>query len=293
MLTAGGRARHARKSHRHTRKHERLHHRTDRVRVALCGGGSRRGAFFNGIRHKLRNQLAAVFALQVRAKLPVGEGDVFSQHVAEARGDHLRGRLRKDLGIGDDGIGIVGVEACFRPAADDRRGGTGVAVHARRGADDEIRQMQSSGDKARDVVQRAGADGDQKRVVFLLVRGLNKESAEGERVRMQVLFGENIAVRLCACGEKVACHLFAEHVVGMAVADDQHRAFFKIRRCERRDMVGCAAGDVDRADMDRMMMAAIAVEIDLCQLRNRACQDIFLHRKPLLWNENLRKQSIL
>ena len=183
VLAAGGGAGIADKFHGDAREHESLGHRPDHLRVAVPDPAALRQHGPERRADHALDMVAVIFTGDDMGQLPVQEAGVFAQHVAEARRDHLHGRLCQDLRVPDDrgrGLGVIG----DLDVVDDQSRSRGhKAVHGRRGRQDDRLSLSQKADILAQVIDGSGAD-SQDQVGVL--RQVQEKSPDRPLIRHQI-----------------------------------------------------------------------------------------------------------
>ena len=139
MFGGACRSRIADKAHCDPDKHEGFHQIGQRLRIPGFQVVYGSYTFFDGIQHQLADLRTAVFPVDNLRQLPVADREVFPEHVSESRRDHVHRSCGEIVGIPDNRRRTVGRISDLQVVMDDRAHVRRIAVHARGGSDDIIR----------------------------------------------------------------------------------------------------------------------------------------------------------
>ena len=101
---------------------------------------------------------AVIIAVQKRRDAPVGDCDILSHDVAEARRFQFGRRLGENTRVGDDNTRLTARIGNLKIIVRNGRAVRSKAVHRRRGGENRELLVFPIGRKTADIVDRAGAD---------------------------------------------------------------------------------------------------------------------------------------
>ena len=190
VLYARGRTRHARVGHRHAANDQSLEHGLHRGLVAAHQPFGILHAFFQRIADHLRHTLTVILAGDDMCNAPFSDAHIFCQHIAKAGAQHMQRRVFENVNIADDHIRAARRQRHLKPVERHRRRRAGVAVHRRRGSDDNVLSSGQAAQNLSDVVDNARANADDEVAAIIKV---HHRRADRVLIGLQCILRENIA----------------------------------------------------------------------------------------------------
>ena len=107
VLHAGGRPGHSRVRHRHTAGNKPCEHGLHRRLIALQKALGMVDAGLQRVADQLRDPLAVILAGDDVCNAPLGDADIFGQHVAQTGLEHMQRRIFQNIHVADDHVGAA------------------------------------------------------------------------------------------------------------------------------------------------------------------------------------------
>ena len=157
VLRAGSRARIARKRHSKPRYQKALHYVFNATGTARFKVIAVFHTFIGSLYYFIGNFLAVIIAVIIACQFPVEYSDIFPEHIAYARKQHIKRRFLHNIEIGYNIFRRGAFNCCLCAVKQRRRSCGGIAVHGGRGSRNSVRQTQTVGNHPAYIVHNARA----------------------------------------------------------------------------------------------------------------------------------------